>query len=187
MDELEKQLNQVSRLQDKLFEAQIETDKQLDETYKEFSSTAKEVESTKKIVTYIGKKLSNIETRGRNKIEGLAHRLTNKILKTQFACHQIIPNHKTKRNGRTYEMDMLGYNDDLVIVVEVKQVLKQEHVIHMAHILDTFYESFPEHCEKKCVGLLVGKLPSEAVIRYAHTKHLYIGIVSNNGRELEIQ
>jgi hypothetical protein len=76
--------------------------------------------------------------------------------------------------GRGMEIDVLCWNDDVVIAIEVKTTLKVEHVRDQEERLQRFFECFPDFREKRLYGAVAGLTIEEEADKYAYRQGLYV-------------
>jgi len=188
----------------RLFE---ETERLIAQTALEQAETRREVEETSRVVREIGERLDKeAQETGRQLrevgrqlgglgdkfgsfTEGLALPSMTKILSERFGMTFIGPRARKSRNGRTIEIDVLGYSNtsvNAVYVVEVKSHLREEGIEQILTTLSAFPEFYPEHRDKRLYGILAAVYVPEQLGRAVLAKGLYLARISGDSFELTV-
>ena len=77
-------------------------------------------------------------------------------------------------NQKQYQFDILVYNGEDIIVVEVKTILEVEDVKHFLDKLENFKKMFDEYREKKIYGAVAYIEADENSQTYAQNKKLFV-------------
>lgn len=79
------------------------------------------------------------------------------------------------------EVDLILENDDEVIVVEVKTILKVQDVNDFLADLDDFLRFFPRYAGRCIYGAVAGLTVEENAGRYAYRCGLFVLVMADNG------
>ena len=105
----------------------------------------------------VGQQLGGLGDKFGSFTEGLALPAMTKILSRDFHMNRISPRIRAQNNGRSMELDVLGYSNTPegdAVIVEVKSHLREDGLEQMRKILRDFREFFPEHSQRKVYGIL---------------------------------
>jgi hypothetical protein len=176
-----------------LLESQKETDRQLKEARQEterlFQNNAREQEETARQLRELGKQLGGLGDKFGSYTEGLALPAMTKILTQRFHMDTVAARAQSRRNGRTFEVDVLAYSEsgiDEVYIVEVKSHLREEALDQMKKILAEFHEFFPGHRHKKVYGILAAVEAPEPVRQKVLREGIYLARVHDGQFELQV-
>jgi len=88
--------------------------------------------------------------------EGMAFPSMEKILQKHFGMRIIAPNVKARQNGKSLQLDVFAYSDELKLayIVEVKSHLREDSLQQMIDILNNFPKFFTDHADKELYGIL---------------------------------
>jgi hypothetical protein len=105
----------------------------------------------------LNKQLGEINNKWGSFAEGMAYPSMEKILFNHFKVDTILPNLKSRKNGKVFEIDVCGYANstvNTVVLVEIKSHLKEEGIEQLLNALQEFPTFFPEHRNKKLYGMI---------------------------------
>ena len=85
---------------------------------------------------------------------------------------------KASRNGTQIEIDILGVNEEYVVLVEVKSTLSVDDVNEHLARLEKFKTFFPEYRAYKAIGAVAGIVIKQGADRYAYKKGLFVIVQS---------
>ena len=91
---------------------------------------------------------------------------------------------KAKRNGTQIEIDILGVNEEYVVLVEVKSTLSVDDVNEHLARLGKFKTFFPEYRDYKAIGAVAGIVIEQGADRYAYKKGLFV--IAQSGESVKI-
>ena len=94
---------------------------------------------------------------------------------------QIYQRAKSRRNGRHLEIDLLLVNDTDVVVVEVKTILKADHVRDFLEDMAEFPEFFHHHRDSKIYGAVAALRMEQKSDRFAQKQGLFVIKVGGEG------
>jgi hypothetical protein len=80
-----------------------------------------------------------------------------KILMQRFGMSTVAAQVRSRKNGRSLELDVLAYSNSRqneAYVIEVKSHLREDGLDQLRRTLREFREFFPEHADKKVYGIL---------------------------------
>ncbi|GAB2556472.1 hypothetical protein [Spirosoma areae] len=89
--------------------------------------------------------------------EGMAFPSMEKTLRKQFGMETISTRVRTRKEGKTQEIDVLGYANgtvNTVVIVEVKSNLRERDIDQIKDMIDNFAYFHPEHQGKKMLCLV---------------------------------
>lgn len=127
--------------------------------------------------------------------EALALPSMKKQLIERFGVTCIAPRLLKRRNGQTFEIDVMGYSENgvggsddpgAVFLVEVKSHLRQENIEQLLKALRVFFDFFPEHRDKKLYGIMAVVDGSEALLQKVLQRGLYLARVTDGIFDLEV-
>ncbi|MDX2195542.1 MAG: hypothetical protein NW207_03905 [Cytophagales bacterium] len=152
-----------------------ETDKQMAETNRQMAERDKRMEKSQK---ELNKKLAEFgDMLGKYAEEQVREDLIRKFNDWNIPVH-FIANHCVMKDDNlefVYEIDILLYNKNYVVAIEVKNTLKKddidEHIERMAKIL-AHPMSFAEG--KILLAAVAGMIVSDGVDKYAESKGLFV-------------
>ena len=105
----------------------------------------------------VSKQLGDLGNKFGSFTEGMAFPSMQKLLVEKFGAEFIAPRAERRRGGETIELDVLGYSNgksNLLIAVEVKSHLREEHLDEFVETLEKIPKFFPEHRGKEIIGIL---------------------------------
>ncbi|MDX1907342.1 MAG: DUF3782 domain-containing protein, partial [Bacteroidia bacterium] len=112
--------NTIQHLIQQLAQSQLETDRRMQETDRRMQETDRQIRELRKSVGEVSRSIGTFA-------EGLAYPSLERIMAEQFGATSIGPNVKAFKNGKTLELDVLGYaNGDrnIAIIAEIKTRLR---------------------------------------------------------------
>lgn len=108
-------------------------------------------------------------------IPGLPHIVSQKF---NVKIERAMPRLKQRlNNGGMKEFDLIALSREYVFLNSTKSTLKSENVVEFIDEINLFWELFPEHRNKKLIGILASLYIDESVVTYAERKgFLVLGI-----------
>nr|VFK23391.1 MAG: hypothetical protein BECKLPF1236A_GA0070988_103771 [Candidatus Kentron sp. LPFa]VFK35526.1 MAG: hypothetical protein BECKLPF1236C_GA0070990_103861 [Candidatus Kentron sp. LPFa] len=82
-----------------------------------------------------------------------------RILTSQFGMTTVMPRVRTRKDGEEIRLDVLAYANDAInmaTVVEVKSRARMEAIEQLRNIMARFRNLYPEHKDKRVIGILAG-------------------------------
>ncbi len=121
--------------------------------------------------------------------EGMAFPSMKKLLRERFGMSHVAERSTVRKNGRTHEVDVLGYSNteqNVAFVVEVKSRLREESIEQMLRILQEFPEFYPEHKDKKLYGILAAVDVPENLRQRVLREGIYLARINDETFELDV-
>jgi RecB family endonuclease NucS len=87
---------------------------------------------------------------------------------------------------RTFEADILGYSEEKVYMVEVKSILKNDHIGEMLENLKRFPKFFPEHKDKALYGIMAAVDIAEHLKKKVIKEGIYMAIIREDTFCIEV-
>ena len=173
-------------------EAMIEKSEQRieksEQRFKMFQTGMEELkESQEKTDETISKFNGFVTNTGRETEELFIKSIEKNNLKVgQYQFDFLDPNAKRQSNKKgEVEIDLLLLNTNSVGVLEVKSILHRNDVQeHFEKRLPKFKELFPEHRDKKMIGMVAGKVVNAEAVKLAHD-HGFV-VVTPEGHGLKV-
>jgi hypothetical protein len=181
-NELAEEQRRLAQAQRELVEAQKETEQQIRETDKQLKETDRKLRE-------VGKQLGGLGDKFGSFTEGLALPSMTKILSRNFQMNRIAPRLRAQNNGRSMELDVLGYSsapEGDAVIVEVKSHLREEGLEQMRKILRDFREFFPEHAQRKVYGILAAVDISDDLREKVLNEGIYLARIHEGQFELQV-
>ena len=172
-EDIEKSINEIwamFRETDRRFK---DTDRRLDERSKE---TDRQLKVLSKQIGGLGNKFGGFT-------EGMAFPSMQRILTEQFKMEHVNPRVLVRKNGESYELDVLAYADseiNEVYVVEVKSRLREEHLDEMLRDLEKFPRFYPEHKNRALYGIIAAVDVSEQMKKKVLQAGLYLALIRDD-------
>lgn len=161
-----------------LRELRAETERARAETERQFAETAKQIAKTEKIIGDLGNKFGTFT-------EGMAFPSVARLLDEHFGMPKAQLRVRSRLNGSTLELDILGYNDEAACVIEVKSHLRESGVRQLLDTLRQFPTFFPEHGNKRLYSMLAAVDIPEALKARVKKLGIYLARVQDETFELE--
>jgi len=156
-----------------------ETDRRFKETDRQFKETDRKIKELGRQIGGLGEKFGSFT-------EGMAFPSMRRILMDRFGAKCVSPRVLVRRNGDSFEADVLGYSEEKVYLVEVKSVLKNDHIEEILENLKRFPVFFPEHKEKALYGIIAAVDIAEHLKRKVLKEGLYMAIIREDTFCLEV-
>jgi hypothetical protein len=150
-----------------------ETDRRLDERFKE---TDRQLKELSRQIGLLGNKFGGFT-------EGMAFPSMQRILTEHFKMEHVNPRVLVRKNGESYELDVLAYADreiNEVYVVEVKSRLREEHLDEMLRDLEKFPRFYPEHKNKALYGIIAAVDVTEQMKKKVIKAGLYLALIRDD-------
>jgi len=161
--------------------------REIDERFKEVSREfEKRSEETNKQFKETDKKINKVaglfDSQWGKLMESLAEGGLLKLFQQRgIDVYQIYQRAKSRRNGEHMEMDLLLVNDDEVVVVEVKTILKADDVRDFLEDMAGFPEFFHHYRDSKIYGAVAGLRMEQKSDRFARKQGLFVIKVGGDG------
>lgn len=149
-----------------------------------------EKQETQRVIRQVNKQLGELGNKFGTFAEGMAFPSLEKILYQQFHSTHVFPRAKVRKEGKSLELDVLGYSNGIhntAVIVEVKSHLRDEHIPEFLKTLEVFPDFFPEHKDKKLFAILVGVYAPESVRNLAKKRGIYIGLIQDDTFTLQVE
>jgi hypothetical protein len=151
--------------------------------------TQREQQETARQLREVGRQLGGLGEKFGSFTEGMAFPAMTKILLQRFGMTTIATRVRSRRNGRSLELDVLAYSNSQkneAYVVEVKSHLREDGLDQLLRTLKEFREFFPEHADKKVYGILAAVDISDNVAQKALREGIYLARIHDNQFELQV-
>ncbi len=175
---------ETDRLMQELRDSQAETDRQLRESH---ARTARELEKLSRQATETRREMGGLANKFGSFTEGLAWPSLVKIFRDRFGLNVIGPRARAFNNGETMELDGFAYSNsgtNLVVIAEVKSLLREEHLEALKKKLKLFPRFFPGHEKKKLYGLIAAVDVPEELAQRVLREGLYLARAHDDTFEL---
>ena len=165
----------LQEMSDRIARAQEESARQIAQSQAE---TNKQIKETNKQLGALSNKWGSFT-------EGLAFPSVSRLLNEHFDIPKSQLRVRSELNGNVLEIDILGYNDDIVFVVEVKSHLREDGVKQIQDTLAKFPKFFPEHGDKRLYGMIAAVDFPEKIIERVRKAGLYLAQVQSETFEFQ--
>jgi len=121
--------------------------------------------------------------------EGLALPSMTKVLQDKFGAETISARVKSRKGGRSMEIDVLAYSNgkkNAAYIVEVKSHATDEALEQLQRELADFPKFFPEHKDKELYGILAGVDVSDELSKKALKAGIYVARISEEVFKLKV-
>ncbi|AFZ52519.1 DUF3782 domain-containing protein [Cyanobacterium aponinum] len=154
--------------------------------------TERRMQETDRQIARLSKEIGNLGGKWGRFVENMVAPACETIfLNRGIPVHQVSQRVKKKLDGRVLEIDVLGTNENHVLVVEVKSSLGVDNVKELIKDLQKFKEFFPEYNQKQVYGAVAGIEIEEGADKYAYRHGLFVltqsgeNVVIVNGAEFQ--
>jgi hypothetical protein len=170
-----------------------ESAKRTSQAFAESAERHKEIErerqETWRQIKELGKHIGGLGQKFGGFTEGMAFPSMKRILEERFQMTNISAYQRSRRNGRTMEIDALAYantNVNEVYIVEVKSTLREEGLDQILRILREFHDFFPNHQGKKLYGILAAVNVSDEVRDRVLRAGIYLARIHDESFEISV-
>jgi hypothetical protein len=149
----------------------------------------KEVAETDRQLRELKAQIAGLSNKFGGFTEGLALPSMTKILTQQFQMDVVTPRVLSRRNGRSFEVDVMAYSHfkvNKVYIVEVKSRLRLEDILQMKRILREFREFFPLHQDKDVHGILAVVDAHEQLRKKVLEEGIYLARIHDEEFEIDV-
>jgi len=162
-----------------------ETDRQFKETDKKFQETDRKIQETDRIVKNLSKNLGNLGNRLGEFVEHMVAPAVVRLFQSQgIEVHEVHPGVAANRNGEGIEIDLLVVNDGILVAVECKSKLSEEHVDEHVIRMEKLKRLLPSYQHYQALGAVAAMVITDSVREYAHRQGLYV--LYQNGEGIEV-
>jgi len=168
-----------------------ETDRQLQETSRQMreshAETARELQKLSRQAKETRREMGALANKFGSFTEGLAWPSLVRIFRERFGLNVVGPRAKAFHNGDTIELDAFAYSNsgtNLVVVAEVKSLLREEHLETMKKKLTLFPQFFPGHEKKRLYGLFAAVDVPEDLAKQVMREGFYLARAHDDTFEL---
>ena len=152
-----------------------ETDRQFKETDRQFKETDRQFKETDRQLKNLGKEIGGLGNALGRFTEALVRPGLMRIFRALGHDSQQVFRNVVGHEGEEYtEVDLLLFNEEVSVVVEVKTHLTDEKVDEHLARLDKFRRLFPRFVAKKVHGAVAAMELPDSVARYAESKGFYV-------------
>ena len=124
------------------------------ETDRKFKETDLQIKQTSKEIKELGRQIGGLGNKFGSFNEGLLMPSLIKLLETKFNCYDISTNRLFRDNGKSFEVDILGANDDSCYLIEIKSHLKEEAIEQLKKQIDRFKKFGKNYTNSKIYGVI---------------------------------
>lgn len=152
-------------------------------TDRKFQEMREESRATDRQLRELGRQIGGLGNKFGSFTEGLALPSLEKYLLKQFGMEHISPRHRIRGKDMDREIDVLAWANGKVnqaVLVEVKSHPRAESIEQLQDLLGRFHTLFPEHANKKAVGILAGVDWSAEIRQQALKAGLYVASIKDD-------
>lgn len=166
----------IRRLEEELLEAKKDSERASEDLKRALedlvNTTAKNSEESKQRIN----QLSNLfESQWGKLMESLVEGDLVRILRERgINVNETATRSKGQVNGEHYEFDIVAYNDDEIVIVEVKTTLRVKHVRKFLYRLDQVKKWIPRFKGYKIHGTVAFLRAEEESEVFAENQHLWV-------------
>lgn len=176
IQEYERNIQEIWGLLKAISQESRERAREIDERFKETDRQFKKTDKK------IGKIAGLFDSQWGKLMESLAEGGILKLFRERgIDVYQILQRAKSRRNGRHLEIDLLLVNDTDVVVVEVKTILKADHVRDFLEDMAEFPEFFHHYRDSKIYGAVAALRMEQKSDRFAQKQGLFVIKVGGEG------
>jgi len=108
--------------------------------------------------------------------EDLISPATGPVMSKYFQCEILDRSIRKlrRKNGRSFEVDVLVVSENKVFMIEVRSTPRTEYVKEILNKADEFKNFFPEYSDKEVIPIFASLVFDDNVIKYATKKGLYL-------------
>ncbi len=155
------------------------------ETDRKFQETDRKIQETDRLVGRISKQLGDLGNRLGEFVEQMVAPAVVRLFQSLgIEVHEVYPGVEVNRHGEGIEIDLLVVNDGVLVAVECKSKLTQEHVDEHLKRMEKLKRLLPTYRNHRALGAVAAMVVSEDVKRYAHNHGLYV--LYQNGEGVEV-
>lgn len=147
---------------------------------------ARESRKTERTIRQTNKQLGELGNKFGSFAEGLALPSMEKVLYEHFGANKVLPRAKSRKNGRTLEIDVLAYGGAEAYIVEVKSHLTREGIEQILKTIADFPRFFEEHAHRRVYGIIAAVDIAENVRQEALKRGLYLARISDDTFKLQV-
>ncbi len=152
------------------------------ETRQQFQETDARIEKlnqeTNKIISVLGDKWGHF-------VEGVVEPSMVRLFNERgIPIEETAQRLKKRVDGESMEVDLLGFNGDEVVVVEVKSTLTVEDVRDHLYRLENFKRFFPRYAGNRLIGAVAGMVIVEEADKFAYRQGLFVILPSGDTAQL---
>jgi hypothetical protein len=162
-----------------------ETDRKFQDTDRKFQATDRKLQETGRLLKNVSKNLGDLGNRLGEFVEHMVAPAVVRLFQAQgVEVHEVHPSVEASRNGEGIEIDLLVVNDGILVAVECKSKLTQEHVDEHLIRMEKLKRLLPSYKNHRALGAVAAMVISENVKSYAHGQGLYV--LCQNGESVEV-
>ncbi|CAK0758358.1 DUF3782 domain-containing protein [Gammaproteobacteria bacterium] len=163
-----------------------ETDRKFQETDRKFQETDRKFQETDRKIKELSKNLGDIGNRLGEFVEHMVEPTVVRLFQAQgVAVHEVHSGVQAERNGEGIEIDLLVVNEDVVVAVECKSKLTEEHVnLHVLR-MEKLKRMLPAYRHHQAFGAVAAMVVPADIARYAQQQGLYV--LAQRGESIEVR
>ncbi len=176
MQETDKRMQETDKRMQETDKRMRETDQQLKQLAQSNDRLDKTVERVAKIVERATHEVETLKAKWGRFVEYiLAPGIANALQERGIPIHTISQRVKSKVPGKgMMEVDILGINQEYVLLVEAKSTLSNEDVKSCLENLAKFKSFFPEYAQRRLIGAVAGIEITGNADRQAYQEGLFV-------------
>jgi len=189
-EELKEVVNRLAVIQEETFRQiradQAETDRFLKTVNREMEAGRAK---TDRFIKTIGRQVGDLGNKFGGFTEGLALPAMEKLLRRRFKMDVLSPRARTYRNGRSLELDLLGYSRQErgdAYIVEIKSRFQEEDLQRVLNTLQEAPQFFPPLQDKRLYGIVAAVDIPENMRRRVLKAGLYLALVHDDTFKLAV-
>jgi hypothetical protein len=124
----------------------------------------------------MGKQWGELSNKMGTMDEDLISPATGPVMSKYFQCEILDRSIRKlrRKNGRSFEVDVLVVSENKVFMIEVRSTPRTEYVQEILNKADEFKYFFPEYSDKEVIPIFASLVFDDNVIKYATKKGLYV-------------
>lgn len=162
-----------------------ETDRKMQETDRLIQETDRQIQETDRIVKRLSKNLGDLGNRLGEFVEHMVAPAVLRLFQAQgIDVHEVHSGIEATRNGEGIEIDLLVVNGGVLVGVECKSKLTQEHVDEHLARMEKLKRLLPSYRHHRALGAVAAMVVPDAVKQYAISQGLYV--LCQSGDSVEV-
>ncbi len=150
-----------------------------------YKETDRKFQETDRIIKNLSKNLGDLGNRLGEFVEHMVAPAVVRLFQSQgIEVHEVYPGVEARRGGEGVEIDLLVVNDGIMVAVECKSKLTQEHVDEHHARMEKLKRLLPLYKNHKALGGVAAMVMSDSVKAYAHSQGFYV--LYQNGESVEV-
>ena len=164
-------------------------DRRAEERRKAEEKVAEERQKTEREIRQVNKQLGELGNKFGSFTDGLAWPSLERMMYRDFGMNVVAHRHRTHKNGKTLELDVLAYDTGSLneaYVIEVKSRLDQGGIDQVLESIALLPQFFPPAHDRKIYGMIAAVDIPENLYKAAIKEGLYIARISDGSFKLAV-